>query len=95
MKKEKISEDTVMHVAKLARINLTPKEAKKYQKDMNEILAAFKVLKDVKANRPSFHPMDVKDVLRKDELEKCLPREEALKNTKHKERGYFKGPKAV
>ena len=87
--------DTVMHVANLARLNLTKSEAKKYQKDLNEILAAFKVLKDVKSNKPSFHPLDVKDIFRKDEPEKCLPREEALKNTEHKEKGFFKGPRAV
>jgi len=93
--KKEIDIDTVMHVAKLARLNLTKSEAKKYQKDMNEILSAFKVLKDAKAGRPSFHPLDVKDVFRADEVEKSLPRDEALKNTEHKEKGFFKGPRAV
>ena len=84
-----------MHVARIARLNLTKKEAKRYQKDMNEILAAFRTIKTVNAAKPSFQPLDVKDVFRKDEVEKCLPREEALRNTNHKENGFFKGPRAV
>ena len=87
---------TVLHVARLARLNLTDKEAKKYQKELNEILAAFGELRKVRANvKPSFHPMDVKDVLRKDEVEKCYPNEVALANTEHKEKRFFKGPRAV
>ena len=38
---------------------------------------------------------DIKDVMRKDELEQCLPQEEALSNTKNKENGFFKGPKVI
>ena len=96
MKKEKIDRETVMHVARLARLHLSKKEVKKYQKDMNEILKAFSEIKKVNTGRKaSLNPLDVKDVMRKDEQEKSLPREAALGNTKHKEKGFFKGPKAV
>ncbi len=94
--KNGISFDTVMHVARNARINLTPAEAKKYQKELSEIISAFRDIDKVKTNvQPSFHPLDVKDVLRTDTAEKCLTREEALANTRHKEDGFFKGPRAV
>ncbi|MFA4820401.1 MAG: Asp-tRNA(Asn)/Glu-tRNA(Gln) amidotransferase subunit GatC [Candidatus Aenigmatarchaeota archaeon] len=36
----------------------------------------------------------MENVLREDAPEKCLSNEEALKNTKHKEKGFFKGPRA-
>ena len=88
--------DVVMHVAHLARLNLTKKEAKMYQEDLNNILSAFKDLEKAKANvPPSFHPLDVRDVFRQDNEEECLKREKALANTKHKEDGFFKGPRAV
>ncbi|MBI3190613.1 Asp-tRNA(Asn)/Glu-tRNA(Gln) amidotransferase subunit GatC [archaeon] len=91
-----VSLEVVEHVAKIARLNLSEGEKKKYRKDLNEIVAAFKGIKSVKTNAPpSFHPLDVKDVYRDDEPEKCLKREEALRNTKHKEDGFFKGPRAV
>ncbi len=95
-KKEKINIDTVRHVAKLARLELTDSEAKKFSKDLNEILAAFAVLDKAKTNeKPSFQPLPVKDVMRDDEEEKCLTQQEALANTRHKENGYFKGPRVV
>jgi aspartyl-tRNA(Asn)/glutamyl-tRNA(Gln) amidotransferase subunit C len=91
-----VSLETVERVAKIAKLNLTEGEKKKYVKDLSEILASFRNIKTVKANvPPSFHPLDVRDVFRNDEVEKCLSRGEALKNTKHKEDGFFKGPKAV
>ena len=52
MKKQKnsIDIDTVMHVARLARINLTKKEAEKYRQELNEILKAFRDLEKIKTN---------------------------------------------
>jgi aspartyl-tRNA(Asn)/glutamyl-tRNA(Gln) amidotransferase subunit C len=95
-KREEITLEMVMHVARLARLNITKSEARRYQKELNEILAAFKELKKVKTNvKPSFHPLAVKDVTRKDEVEQGFYQEQALKNTKHKEKGYFKGPRSV
>ena len=95
-KKQKISGDVIEHVARIARLDLTIKEKKKFQRDLNDILDAFKDLD--KANpkcEPSFQPMEIKDVFRNDEIGKCLTHEKALQNTKHKEKGFFKGPKAV
>jgi aspartyl-tRNA(Asn)/glutamyl-tRNA(Gln) amidotransferase subunit C len=93
---ENVSIETIMHVAKLARLNLTQAEARKYQKDINEILSSFKELKKIKPGvKPSFQPLDVKDVLRSDTPEKCFTSEAALSHTPHKERGFFKGPRAV
>ena len=95
-KKQELTRETVMHIAKMARLNLTDREAKKYQKEIGEVLAAFKELKKVKTKaEPTFHPLPVKDVYRKDEVEASLKQEEALKNTKHKEGSFFKGPRVV
>ncbi len=89
-----IDEKTVRHVAKLARLELTEKEVKTFQKDMNNVLESFNVLSDVEAE-PSFQPMHMENVFRKDDVEKSLSQGEALLNTKHKEKGFFKGPKAI
>ena len=95
-KTTKIDADVVMHVARIARLNLTKKEAKMYQNDLNNILSAFKDLEKASVDaKPSFHPLDVRDVFREDKEEECLKREKALANTKHKEDGFFKGPRAV
>ena len=91
----KITEETVERVAKIARIELSEREKKQLEKDLNDILAAFKVLDDAPTAEPSFQPIKLGNVMREDEVEKCLTNEEALRNTKHKEKGFFKGPKAV
>ncbi len=96
-KKEQISIDVVKKVAAVARLELTDAEVQKFQSDLNNILDAFKLLgkADVKNVEPSFQPLPVKDVLRKDEIETYLGREKALDNTRHKQEGHFKGPKVV
>ncbi|MBI4174761.1 MAG: Asp-tRNA(Asn)/Glu-tRNA(Gln) amidotransferase subunit GatC, partial [Candidatus Aenigmarchaeota archaeon] len=91
---KKITEETVEHVAAIARIKLTPSELKRMQKDLTEILAAFKTLDEAPSAEPSFQPVPMENVMREDIIEEPLPRDIALKNTKHKEKGFFKGPKA-
>lgn len=95
--KKLITRETVEHVARIARLDLTEKEAEQMEKDLNNILAAFKDLDRAPVNKvePSFQPLPVTDVLREDVIEKCFTPEEALGNTKHRERGFFKGPRAV
>ena len=62
-----------------------------------EALEYFSKLDEVNTDQvnPSFQPVEIKDVLREDEEEKCLSQEEALSLTEHKKDGYFKGPKVV
>src|SRR3989344_2439602 len=43
--------------------------------------------------KPSFQPIEVKNVLREDSVQKC--EEDMLSNTKNKEEGFFKGPKVI
>jgi aspartyl-tRNA(Asn)/glutamyl-tRNA(Gln) amidotransferase subunit C len=92
---KKIDEDVVRHVARLARLELTEKETKKFEKDLNEILKAFKILDEAPNAEPSFQPIAMRNILREDTVEQGLSQETALRNTKHKEKGFFRGPKAV
>lgn len=92
----RITPDIVRQVAKIARLELTETEVKKFAKDLNDILSAFNDLDKARTDaKPSFQPLEIKDVLRDDTLEKSLAQDEALANTKHKENGFFKGPRAV
>jgi aspartyl-tRNA(Asn)/glutamyl-tRNA(Gln) amidotransferase subunit C len=92
-KDEKIS---IEHIAKIARLELTQKEKQKFEHNLKEILNAFAIIDEVKTRvEPSFQPLSIENVFRKDEIKESLTRDEALKNTKHKEKGFFKGPKVV
>ena len=86
-----------MRVARIARLHLSDEEVKKLSKDLNDVLVAFKELDKAKTKNvpPSFQPLLVKNVFREDAIEKSISNEEALSNTQHKEKKFFKGPRAV
>ena len=92
-----VDKKTVKKVAQIARINLTEKELKKFSGDLNSILNAFKILDELNTKnvKPTFQPIEVKNVMRDDKIEKSLTQKEALSNTKNKEKKYFKGPRAL
>ncbi len=87
----------LLKVARNARLNLVQDEIREFLPQLEEILEAFSKLNelDVSQEKPSFQPLPLKNVMRKDEQEKCLSQEEALKNAKNKKDGYFLGPRVV
>jgi aspartyl-tRNA(Asn)/glutamyl-tRNA(Gln) amidotransferase subunit C len=93
----KVDKDLIKKVATNARLNLTDSEIKEFLPQLKEILENFKILEKAptKNIEPSFQPIEIKNVTREDKVKECLTQEEALKNSKHKKDGYFKGPKAI
>lgn len=92
-----IDEALIRKVAKIARLNLTDQEIKRFLPEFKEILDAFEILSraDVSGKSPLFHPVDIEPRLRKDQATSCLSQSEALSLAKHRQDGYFKGPKAI
>ena len=97
MAKQKIDKKLILRVAENARITLSEKEIEAFIPQLQEILDSFEKLDsiDVEKEKPSFQPIPLVNVMRKDEVEKCLTQAEALKNTKNKKDGYFMGPKVT
>ena len=93
----RISKDDVKKVAAVARLNLSEKEIEKFSSELEKILDAFKELEtiDVGDAKPSFQPIEMKNVLRDDKIEPSITQEKALKNAKQKENGFVKGPRVV
>ncbi|MBI2564505.1 Asp-tRNA(Asn)/Glu-tRNA(Gln) amidotransferase subunit GatC [Candidatus Woesearchaeota archaeon] len=89
--------ETLLRVAKNARINLTEEEQKELLPQLQEILELFTKLKeaDTKDVKPSFHPVELKNKTREDKPKKCLGQEEALANVKHEKDGFIKGPRII
>lgn len=85
----------VYHVAELANIEISDKEAEKFKVEFEKILEYFDVLDEVPDVRPTYHVVTLQNVFREDKPGRCLTQEEALSNTQHKEEGYFRGPKVV
>ena len=90
-----ISEEIVEHVARLARIKISKKERSKFAKQFKSILEFFSRIDEIDTGNvePAFQPIDLKNVLREDEVKEFEWK--PLANTRHKEEKYFKGPKIV
>jgi aspartyl-tRNA(Asn)/glutamyl-tRNA(Gln) amidotransferase subunit C len=91
----KIDKQLVKRVAENARLKLSEQELEKFTKQLEDILQAFKEIDKVDTDRikPSFHPQEIKNVLREDKCKEW--KWDPLANTKHKEKKYFKGPRIV
>ncbi|MBW6462209.1 MAG: Asp-tRNA(Asn)/Glu-tRNA(Gln) amidotransferase subunit GatC [DPANN group archaeon] len=89
--------ERIEKVANIARLELTAEEKKNFEKDLDNILDSFKKLEkiDTTNTEPTFQPVEVKNIMRKDKIETSLKQKDALKNAKDIEEGYFKGPKAI
>ena len=96
--KEKPSPIDIVKVAEISRLNLTDEEAKKFSKDLENILEAFRDIEKVNTDgvEPTFQPIESKDVLREDKIEPSFGQKTALSQVKNnREEGLFRGPKAV
>jgi len=88
-----MEKETVVRVAKVARIRLSEEELEKYGKDLEEILASFDILNSAPSEETySFNPIPVADVLREDEPFLDIDPEELMKPMDTYE-GYVRGPK--
>ncbi len=96
-KNQTISKNQVEHVAWLARLELTEDEKEAFTKQLNEILDYFKKIDEIDTSNiePTFHVLDLVNVLRDDKVEPSLSKEDALKNAPQKEDSFIKAPKIL
>jgi aspartyl-tRNA(Asn)/glutamyl-tRNA(Gln) amidotransferase subunit C len=89
-----ITREDVVHVARLARLELSEEELERMREQLSAILEAVgKVAQlDLERVEPTAHPLDVVNVLADDEPRPSLPREEALANAPDPEDGFFGVP---
>ena len=92
-----ISREDVEHIAKLARLQLTEEEVKRFQIELGKIIEYFDQLKklDTENVPPMTHAVPIENVLREDQVKESLPHEEALQNAPEKKESYFQVPKVV
>lgn len=85
------------YVAELARIDLTPEEARLFQTQLDQVLHYVEQLSvlDVSGVEPTAHAMDVVNVLREDSPRPSMDRDEALKNAPASRDGQILVPKII
>lgn len=93
----KVDQELIKKVAENARLNLSKKELDEFLPQFKEIIENFSKLNNLETKniKPSFQPIELNNVFRDDVSKKSLSQEEALRNTKHKKNGYFKGPRII
>jgi len=88
----------VEHIAKLAKLKFTDAEKEKLQGELNNILDYIDTLNeipDLDKVEPLENINNTENVFREDVTEKCLTKEEALKNAPAKTDNFFKVPKVL
>ena len=91
-----ISRDEVVHVARLARLELSEDELERFGDQLSAILDAVgKVAElDLSDVEPTSHPLDLANVWAEDEPRPSLPLDDALANAPEREGNFFQVPAA-
>jgi len=89
-----ISREQLLHVARLARLELREDEVERLGAQLNDILAAVGKVSELDLSDvpPTSHPLEVVNVWGADEPRPCLPVEDALANAPEREGDFFKVP---
>jgi aspartyl-tRNA(Asn)/glutamyl-tRNA(Gln) amidotransferase subunit C len=90
-----LSSDQVLHVARLARLELTPEEVERFGGELSKVLDHIEKiaeLGDMADVVPTAHVIDVENNLRADEPRPSMPVERALESAPDAASGGFRVP---
>jgi aspartyl-tRNA(Asn)/glutamyl-tRNA(Gln) amidotransferase subunit C len=87
-----LTSEDVLHIARLARIQLSQDEVARFAQQLSGILDHFAALAAVDTDglEPTAHPLPLSNVMRDDEVAPSLPRDEVLANAPEQEDGYLR-----
>jgi aspartyl-tRNA(Asn)/glutamyl-tRNA(Gln) amidotransferase subunit C len=91
-----ITRDEVLHVARLARLELSDDEVGRFQEQLSQILAAVSKVSelDLADVPPTAHPLDVQNAWEEDEPRDCLPLDDVFANAPDRDDDFFRTPPA-
>jgi aspartyl-tRNA(Asn)/glutamyl-tRNA(Gln) amidotransferase subunit C len=89
-----LSRDQVLHVARLARLELTDSEIERFGGELSKVLDYIETINqlDLDDVPPTSHVINVENALREDVARPSLPPDVALANAPEVEDGGFKVP---
>jgi aspartyl-tRNA(Asn)/glutamyl-tRNA(Gln) amidotransferase subunit C len=89
-----ISREEVLHVARLAYLELSEEEVSRFQEQLSEILDAISKVAELDLSDvpPTSHPLEVANAWREDEPRPCLPLDEVFANAPDRDDGFFRSP---
>jgi len=91
-----ITHDEVLHVARLARLELTEEEVERFRGQLSAILEAVSKVSelDLAEVPPTSHPLEVANAWAEDEPHACLQLEDVFANAPDVADGFFRTPPA-
>src|SRR5207253_8611460 len=94
---ERISREDVLHVARLARLDLTDDELEQFTEQLGAVLdhAADVAALDTEGVPPTAHPVPLANVLRDDVVTPGVDRDEVLAQAPATENGRFRVPRIL
>jgi aspartyl-tRNA(Asn)/glutamyl-tRNA(Gln) amidotransferase subunit C len=89
-----ITREQVLHVAKLAHLDLTDEEVDRFREQLSAILDAVSKVSelDLAGVPPTSHPLELVNVWRDDEPRPSLPIDEAFANAPDRDGDFFRVP---
>jgi aspartyl-tRNA(Asn)/glutamyl-tRNA(Gln) amidotransferase subunit C len=89
-----LDRDQVLHVARLARLEVTDEEVQRMAAELSKVLDHIEKIRelDLADVPPTSHVVDVVNILRADEPQPCLPVEVALASAPEPTHGGFGVP---
>jgi len=91
-----ITRDEVLHVAALARLDLTEDEVGKFQEQLSKIIGAVSKVSelDLRDVPPTAHPLEIQNAWAEDVPRPCLTLDEVFANAPDRDDDLFRVPPA-
>jgi aspartyl-tRNA(Asn)/glutamyl-tRNA(Gln) amidotransferase subunit C len=91
-----ITREEVVHVSRLARLELADDEVARFQEQLSAILEAVSKVSELDLSDvpPTAHPLDVANAWAEDEPRECLPLDEVFANAPDRDGDLFRVPPA-
>jgi aspartyl-tRNA(Asn)/glutamyl-tRNA(Gln) amidotransferase subunit C len=91
-----ISREEVLHVARLARLELSDEEVERFRDQLSAILEAISKVSELDLSDvpPTLHPLEIANAWAEDEPRPCLPLKDVFANAPDRDEDYFRTPPA-
>ncbi len=88
----KLDRDIVLHISKLARVELTDAEVETFSEQLSEIIGHFDALNAVETDgvEPTAHTLPIKNVMADDQSRPSLPQDDVLALAPSTDDGYLR-----
>jgi aspartyl-tRNA(Asn)/glutamyl-tRNA(Gln) amidotransferase subunit C len=92
----RITRDEVLHVARLARLELDDAEVAKFEEQLSDILEAVSKVRelDLADVPPTAHPLEIANAWGEDEPHESLPLDDVFANAPDRDDDHFRVPPA-